>query len=231
VTNRERILGVLQDTGQPCCDTCLTQLARISTRQVTYMECAALARAGYTERERGICSQCGKSVLCNRLSRRPGFVLPRREPERSAQLWAPTSQQPVAAPVDCERPWYWEGNVQAVAAAWLEAQGWVITQAADTATRAPGVDLVARRLPDKELWVTVKGWPESCPHTQARHWFAGVLFDLVLYRNENSHLYLAAALPDGYATYRNLAERTTWLRRTMPFTLIWVAADGKVRSE
>ncbi|MFN3649669.1 MAG: hypothetical protein ACK47B_08805 [Armatimonadota bacterium] len=114
---------------------------------------------------------------------------------------------------------------------WLQEQGWQVIQAADTAARTPGVDIIARRPPEKELWITVKGHPERSRYVQARHWFAGAVFDLVSYRNQGAERYLALALPDGYTTYSALAVKSGWLKKTMPFTILWVSENGRVRSE
>ena len=46
-----------------------------------------------------------------------------------------------------------------------------------------------------------------------------------------SVLDLALALPDGFTRYLNLAPKTDWLRRTMPFGIYWVGQDKAVRYE
>lgn len=58
----------------------------------------------------------------------------------------------------------------------------------------------------KELWVSVKGYPEKSTHVQARHWFAGAVFELMLYRHESATARPAIALPEGFRTYANLAS-------------------------
>lgn len=42
---------------------------------------------------------------------------------------------------------------------------------------------------------------------QARHWFAGAVFDLLLCRGESETADLALGLPDGYSAYAGLASR------------------------
>lgn len=126
------------------------------------------------------------------------------------------------------RPWHWEGHVQARVVDSLKDRGWDIVSTSDTASRAQGVDVIARK-GGTELWVSVKGFPVATPKTQpalqARHWFAGALFDMILYRGESS-VQLAIALPAGFVTYETLARRTAWLRKSTPFSILWVNESG-----
>lgn len=107
----------------------------------------------------------------------------------------------------------------------------MIRSVADTASRAPGKDIVAITPNGNELWISVKGYPEKSPNVQARHWFSGSVFDLILYHGENPNITLALALPDGFITYANLVPRVNWLKQTMPFEIFWVSEDGNVRKE
>jgi hypothetical protein len=85
------------------------------------------------------------------------------------------------------------------------------------------------------LWVTVKGFPVATertnPSVQARTWFSNALLDVVLYRAKSAEVEIALGLPDGYATYLSLAERTRWLRSACPFRILWAREDGQVREE
>jgi hypothetical protein len=128
-----------------------------------------------------------------------------------------------------EKPWYWEGNVQQRIVDYLRAKEWEILTNANTASREQGKDIVAKKN-GKELWVSVKGWPEKSQNTQARHWFSGALFDLVLYKDINSSVYLALGLPGGFRTYENLSGRVTWLRKNLPFEIIFVAENGEIEN-
>ena len=83
----------------------------------------------------------------------------------------------------------------------------------------------------KRLWLTVKGYPEKSTHTQARHWFAQCLFDLIVYRHEDDAAELGIGLPDGYATYTNLAKRIKWFKNVTGFRFYWVKEDGTVRTD
>ena len=73
--------------------------------------------------------------------------------------------------------------------------------------RGPPRHIIAERS-GQELWVSVKGYPRGTektnPTVQARHWFQGAVFDIVLYRGEDTQVALAIALPD-YRRYRKLA--------------------------
>lgn len=99
---------------------------------------------------------------------------------------------------------------------------------ADTESRAQGKDIVAISQDGKELWVSVKGYPENSPNNQARHWFSSAVFDLVLYRGQNPDVSLAIGLPEGFSTYKGLIPRIRWLQDSMPFKIYWVAESGKV---
>jgi len=188
-------------------------LANLSSRQVAYAACTDLYAQGIIGRERSLCSECGKSKTVNW--------------SMDAQVLPAAPSQPAAS----ERPWYWEGHVQAALVSWLVSQGYSIRSAADTLARTPGKDIIAVDAEGRELWVSVKGYPDASPNTQAHHRFAGAIFDLLLYRNESADTRLAVAFPDDFATYRNLAARITWLSTVMPFTIYWVAASGAVRVE
>lgn len=78
----------------------------------------------------------------------------------------------------------------------LASQGYSIRSVVDTASKLQGKDIVAITPEGRELWVSVKGFPESNSFTQARHYFAQAVFDVILYRSENPVVELALALPD-----------------------------------
>ena len=101
-------------------------------------------------------------------------------------------------------PWYWEGNIQGAIVEYLRKADWRISRSADTTSREAGKDIEAER-GSRELWVTVKGWPEKSANTQARHWFAAALFDLVLYRTDNPSVELAIGIPGGIQHIRKFA--------------------------
>jgi hypothetical protein len=137
--------------------------------------------------------------------------------ERLAQTATPANEQ----------PWFWEGNVQAVVAAYLSRQGWTVLRTADTATREPGKDIEAERA-GTVLWVTVKGLPLAHPNAQARLWFADAILDVIRYRQEDAAALIAIALPDSHL-YQRWQERTAWFQRVAPFDYLWVGEDGTIR--
>jgi hypothetical protein len=86
-----------------------------------------------------------------------------------------------------------------------------------------------------------KGWQGSKPHHRTPiagtegaadtgdtdHWLAGVLLDMILWRNENATGRLAVGLP-AVTTYRNLASRIGWFLAVTPFEFYWVDELGAV---
>jgi len=129
------------------------------------------------------------------------------------------------------RPWFWEGNVQAQIVSELARNGFQIRRVADTESHEPGRDIEAVGPDGRGLWISVKGFPEKSASVQARHWFAGAVFDLLLYRDENSMVELALGLPKGFSTYENLTTRVKWARPQLPFVIYWVDEQGSVTVE
>jgi hypothetical protein len=97
-------------------------------------------------------------------------------------------------------PWYWEGNIQAMLASYLAKEGCKIISIANTVSRESGKDIKAITPNGKELWVSVKGWPEKSQNTQARHWFSQALFDIILYRDGSKDVELALKICKGEIT-------------------------------
>jgi hypothetical protein len=219
---------VLSETGAPLCDDCLAQIAGIAPRQTVYQNCTEMAKAGEIRRDEGHC------VLCAKI-KKVGWVNKTVEPDlgfqdsnrnQRVETLSGRTRGSTAA-----HPWYWEGNVQARVVAYLAAQGYSIRSVADTASRTQGKDIVAVTPDGCELWVSVKGFPANNSYTQARHYFAQAVFDVILYRSENPAAELALALPDGVPTYRGLASRVSWLRRNLPLRIYWVDDLGNVKEE
>ncbi|MBT9142916.1 MAG: hypothetical protein DDT32_01600 [Syntrophomonadaceae bacterium] len=129
------------------------------------------------------------------------------------------------------RPWYWEGNIQAVLASYLAKNEYKIMSIANTASRESGKDIEAIMPEGKTLWISVKGWPEKSQNTQARHWFSQGMFDIILYRNESKDIELALAFPDGFPTYHNLTKRIKWFQELAKFKIFWISEEGLIRSE
>jgi hypothetical protein len=211
----DRALAVLRDTG-PLCDDCLAPAGDFLSRQSARAAGLSLVKQELAVRGTAECSRCGKRKT---LTVPDGALAHQAGPDPAA------IEDAVEAP---ERPWPWEGAVQATLAAWLRNHGYEDVREVDTAAKTPGVDIVARGPDGGELWVTVKGWLQKSQHVQARHWFAGAVLDLVRYREKGPQLDLAMALPAGFVTYGSLAKSIRWLRREMPFRIYWVGADGQV---
>lgn len=141
---------------------------------------------------------------------------------------------------DPQHDWHWEGNVQAAMVEHLLAQGWTIVSAADTATKEPGIDVLAER-GGRRLAVEVKGYPSdrymrgkrrgerkpTRPPVQARHWYAGALLTTMLTKGTHPDWALALAFPD-FPTYRSLLERTASSLRALDVAVYLVSDGGRV---
>jgi hypothetical protein len=116
--------------------------------------------------------------------------------------------------------WFWEGNVQAAIAQLLRDTGWTVEFEAHTATKARGADIIAS-LGMRKLVVEVKGYPSSRyadprraqetkptnPVSQATHWFAQALLQVMRLRTSMPDAEVAIGLPD-FARYRTLLGET-----------------------
>ena len=119
-----------------------------------------------------------------------------------------------------DRVWHWEGNVQSTLADHLTATGWTVTATADTESKEPGIDLIAKR-DGRWLAIEVKGFPTTTyehgerrgqakptpPANQARQWFSHALLSMMLLRHKRPDAEIAIALP-AFDTYRSLIQRT-----------------------
>ncbi|MFN8185439.1 MAG: hypothetical protein U0R69_00015 [Gaiellales bacterium] len=138
------------------------------------------------------------------------------------------------------RDWYWEGNVQALLASWLEAEGWTIEQTADTASRERGTDIRASR-GEVRLGIEVKGYPSevyargpkagrpkpTLPVSQARQWYSHALLSAAMMLGCGAFDQVALCFPDR-PTYRNLIEKTRTALALMSVTVYLVREDGEV---
>ncbi len=151
---------------------------------------------------------------------------------------------PAAAPtVDDPHGWPWEGHVQSLFAAYLHSQGWLVTAMADTATKAPGVDLLASK-EGRRVGAEVKGFPsvgyadprrasetkKTQPSTQAGHWFSQALMKALMLLDSHPGHESLMVLPD-YPRYRDLAQRTRRGRGAAGVHVVFVGADGSAQSE
>lgn len=147
-----------------------------------------------------------------------------------------------AGPLD-PHAWPWEGAVQDVFAASLRDQGWEITGCADTATKAHGVDVLARK-EQRMLGAEVKGWPSTGyadprraaetkrtqPTNQAGHWYSQALMKAVMLLDSHPGYESLVVLPD-YPRYRDLAHRTATGRDRAGVHVVFVTAEGTLDSE
>ena len=222
MTHAQTLHTFLTTASGPICDDCLSVHTGITPRQTVNLNARRLeARKLVARREAMVCAYCREHKVCNRANgTKPSMPVFKGVPEPPTAIRA--------------RPWHWEGHVQSALVTHLVKDRYAIVSAADTASKAAGKDIIAEK-ENRTLWVSVKGYPNGTartrPPTQARHWFSHAVFDVVTYRNECANAELAIGLPDGYKTYHTLAERVSWLRANLPFSIYWVAEDGSVRRE
>ena len=214
---RDRVLQTLANEG-PLCDDCLSVRANVHPRQTVNVNARSLQGEGRLTRSTDRCPRCRSQKIVN-------------FPENAERLSQTRVADDSTPQEKQDRPWFWEGTVQAHIVSYLCSQGSEVLSLADTQSRERGKDIVAQSPDGRLLWISVKGYPERSQHVQARHWFSGAIFDLILYRDENSDADLAIGLPAGFTTYENLACRVHWLRRELPFSILWVSEDGTVSHE
>lgn len=162
--------------------------------------------------------------------------------DASTEAPGPSARPRVVVPAG-SRSWPWEGAVQATFVGFLTQQGWTVTSAADTASKARGVDVVAEK-GDRHLGAEVKGFPSSgysdprrageikptAPTNQAGHWFSqAVTKALMLLDTHPGHDSLIV-LPD-HPRYRDLAARTATGRQRAGVHVVFIQEGGEAGSE
>lgn len=161
-------------------------------------------------------------------------------PRRPANELPARVEDPVQNHTRIQRDWYWEGNVQDRFCKWLEAEGWTIVCAADTAGKMRGTDVVAERGCTR-LLAEVKGFPSTTyadprragekkrtkPRLQARHWFAHALLKAAQLREVNRDAVVAIVLPD-MDRYRELLESAASSLRKLGFRVFLVRESGAI---
>jgi hypothetical protein len=216
MTVRDRVLALLQSTA--LCDDCVGEKLKLPARQSANIAGRELEKQGAVSRPRTLCKGCRATKIVNVAT------------GTSTVTTSSTATTVVPSTTPGVRPWSWEGNVQDRIIEHLKTEGWTIERAANTATREAGKDIVAKR-EGRRLWVSVKGYPVKSMNVQARHWFAGALFDLLMYRSSDPDVELGIGLPEGFKTYTNLLPRVTWAKTQLPFVVFWVAQSGVVTVE
>lgn len=215
MTIQERIVQHLASHPEGADDDALTLALSLAQRQQANQRCRRLEQFGIVTRRR----VDGK--IRNFLN--PDAVL-------GEAIGSPSALVVEVA----EKPWFWEGHVQSAVIHYFQSRGYQIKSAANTATKEPGKDVIAVSPSGETLWISAKGYPagtiKTNPRTQARHWFAHALFDLILWRGEDSGVALGLALPHK-ETYRRLASRVSWFLSHTRNCIYWVSEDGSVIAE
>lgn len=222
MTATDDVLTALRQATLPLDDD---QLASRCGRDRHYVNaiCRRLADAGTIRRYRGA---DGKFV--NVLSASDSPMTP-----------APPPLAVVAEAVS-GRPWFWEGNVQLLFIAHLQAHGWTVVSAADTESLQRGIDVVAER-GGQRLVAEVKGWPgdtyargskaglpkPTAATLQARHWFAGAVLSAMALREQEPESMVVIALPD-YPRYRKLTGSVVTALRTLTIAVMLLDEQGGV---
>ncbi|OAB40550.1 hypothetical protein PMSD_01195 [Paenibacillus macquariensis subsp. defensor] len=218
MTNTERIISSLSNVE--LCDDCLSVSSGIFPRNAVNSICRSLHNSSKINRHHGVCDHCHKTKFKN--------LLLECNINNEISI-AEVSTSPIS-----NRPWYWEVNVQNHLVKYLISNSYNVSAVANTAARTQGIDIIAHSSEGEELWVSLKGYPNSnnkFPNNQARHRFSRAIFDLVLYHEQNSNVNLAISLPERFTTYINLLPRVKWLKETIPFKVYWVNENGKIRVE
>lgn len=138
--------------------------------------------------------------------------------------------------------WFWEGNVVAAVVAHLRQNGWTVEFVADTATRARGVDIRARR-DETTLLIEAKGYPSTLyargdsaglpkktkPATQAPNWFGSALLTAVLCQTKYPSAQVALAFPK-FPLYVKLIEKTRAALIKLGVDIYLVSENGLVEN-
>ncbi|NMM29687.1 MAG: hypothetical protein HHJ10_01205 [Cellulomonas sp.] len=187
-----------------------------------------IPRAGFT------------SQTARRLLVRLGFEVTGHTSPRPTLGQMPGARNGATTPAAVSDPhgWPWEGRVQTVFADYLRANGWSVTSMADTAKKATGVDVLARK-GARNLGAEVKGWPSRTysdprrsdevkptqPGNQAGHWFSQAVVKGLMLLDSHPGYESLVVVPD-YPRYRDLAHRTRTGRAAAGVHVVLVSEDG-----
>lgn len=217
VTIREEILRLLQENPAGLSDSELATRLGVLHQQIN-QRCRQLALEGHVRREKGF-----------------GTI-------RNVLVSVPATKSP-AAPVTGSKIYddpRWEGNVQEAIVAHLEAQGWTILSAADTASQARGIDVVAAR-DGQQLLIEVKGYPGTTyargpkagqpkptqPTLQAKHWLSDAVLKAMRTRGKHPAAQVAIGLPD-MPRYRSLLAEIAGSLSALDMLVLLVHDDRSV---
>lgn len=157
-------------------------------------------------------------------------------PARTASNHAPIASE--GGPE--QAPWHTEARVQALVVRALLQHGWNVVSQANTATKEPGIDVVASR-GGQVAGIEVKGFPTRTyadprrrdeikptqPSTQAGHWYAQALLAAMRLRTRQPDYLSVVALPD-FTRYRRLFEETRGSLGVAGIRVWWVQPNGSV---
>lgn len=215
MTIKDRIKHYLENHPEGIDDDDLARVLNLKSRQQANSRCRQLEEEGFIARRQ----YQGK---IHNFWKGKDNSIGKQEPDKL-----------VTSEISNHADWFWEGNVQGVIIRYLSMQGYMIISSADTASHQTGIDIKAKK-DNKELWVTVKGYPHGTlktkPSLQASHWFKDAIFDIIEYRDIGKTLNLAVALPD-FPRYHRLAERITWFKSAANYQYFWVDKAGNVLIE
>lgn len=222
MSRQDKLLESLA-SGRRLCDDCLSEITEVKPRQSVCQACNVLRGKKLISRLTERCEACGRMKIVNALVSKVRQFPKIRANAIVASVASNTSSS--------SKPWYWEGHVQTEIVRYLKASNVSIQSEANTAIREQGIDIEAIDIDGLPLWVSVKGFPEKSSNTQARHWFAGALLDLALYKDKNPTAKLALGLPIGFATYESLVKRAHSTLAFFGCNIFWVTERGKVTRE
>jgi Holliday junction resolvase-like predicted endonuclease len=194
MTIRDDIVRFLRENPEGLTDGELaTRLGKL--HQQVNQRCRQLAHEGHVRRDDSFGTI--RNVLVSSPSARPAPVPP-----------------PVGGSIHDDPRW--EGNVQDAIVAHLASEGWTIVSAADTASQARGIDIIAER-DRRRFLIEVKGYPGTTyargekagqpkptqPTLQAKHWLSDALLKTMRTREKHPEAQVAIGLPD-MPRYRTL---------------------------
>lgn len=145
-------------------------------------------------------------------------------------------------PSDVTADWFWEGNVVEALARYLEGDGWLIVNKANTHSKERGVDIHAQK-GETALLVEVKGYPSTNyrdprrsaerkptnPTNQSQQWYSHALLKALRLQTKHPNSKVALGLPD-FPRYRTLFEETKMGFERLSLALLTVKPNGEVQA-
>ena len=209
--------------------------ARVYPVKQVFEAAAGIPRSAFTtQAARRHLAALGFDVAPDRASKRPQ-PSPGLLTKPSARAAAGTAGQSASS-----GDWHTEAKVQAMVVAHLVHEGWQIVSQADTASRQPGIDIVATRAAE-EVAIEVKGFPgrgyadprranepkRAQPSTQAKGWYGRGVLAAMLTRSRRPHARSVIALPD-FPRYRDLFRETAGSLQKCSIEVWWVSEEGDI---